>query len=142
PGVPHLPVAGRREHAGSERPIRPRRRDRQQRKPGHVLRGQVGRPGWGAAELLRHRGRLATSRVCVHGDGDRMTRARSQGGFTLVETLVAMAMTLVVFGATLTVLVVYNHGAQASTVRNDAADRARLTIDLIARQLRNIASPI
>ncbi len=74
--------------------------------------------------------------------GERMNAVRRRDGFTLVELLVAMALSLVVFGATLTILVVYEHGAQASSVRNDAQDRARLTIDLIARQLRNIASPI
>ena len=51
-------------------------------------------------------------------------------------------MSLVIFGATLSILVAFTNGATASTDRNDAQDRARLTIDLMSRQLRNIASPI
>jgi type II secretory pathway pseudopilin PulG len=71
-----------------------------------------------------------------------MKAAMRQDGFTLTELLVAITTSLVVFGATLSILVVYIHGAKASSQRTDAQDRARLTIDLIARQLRNIASPI
>ncbi len=71
-----------------------------------------------------------------------MKRLRRQDGFTLIEVLVAMTMSLVIFGATLSILVVFVNGENASTDRNDAQDRARLTIDLMSRQLRNIASPI
>src|SRR2546421_6324009 len=63
-------------------------------------------------------------------------------GFTLVEVLIAIALSLVLFGTTLTLLDVYQRGTQASTKRNDAQDRARLAIDLISLQLRNISSPI
>jgi prepilin-type N-terminal cleavage/methylation domain-containing protein len=69
-------------------------------------------------------------------------RLRAERGYTLIEMLVAMAMSLIVFGTTLSILVIYNDGATASTVRTQAQDRARLTMDLITRQLRNIASPI
>jgi prepilin-type N-terminal cleavage/methylation domain-containing protein len=65
-----------------------------------------------------------------------------QAGFTLIELLVAMSVALVVFGATTTVLVVAMHAEASSTERNQAQDHARVAIDLIARQLRNIASPI
>jgi prepilin-type N-terminal cleavage/methylation domain-containing protein len=71
-----------------------------------------------------------------------MSALKRQDGFTLIEVLVATTMSLVIFAATLSILVVFTNGATASTERNDAQDRARLTIDLIARQLRNIASPI
>jgi prepilin-type N-terminal cleavage/methylation domain-containing protein len=71
-----------------------------------------------------------------------MRRFRGDHGYTLIELLVAMSMSLIVFGVTLSILIIYNHGAKASTVRNDAQDRARLTMDLITRQLRNISSPI
>lgn len=71
-----------------------------------------------------------------------MRRFRADHGYSLIELLVAMSMSLVVFGVTLSILVVYNHGAKASTVRTDAEDRARLTMNLITRQLRNIASPL
>jgi prepilin-type N-terminal cleavage/methylation domain-containing protein len=66
----------------------------------------------------------------------------SQEGFSLIEMLVAMSMAVVIFGATLTVLEVFTRQAQGSTQRNDAQDRARLGVDLIVRQLRNISSPI
>lgn len=71
-----------------------------------------------------------------------MKRASREDGFTLIELMVAMAAALVVFGATLSILTVVNHNYQGSTQRNDAQDRARTAIDLIARQLRNISSPI
>lgn len=71
-----------------------------------------------------------------------MRSIREESGYTLIEMLVAMTMSLIVFGVALGILTAYNNGAQASSVRNQAQDRARLTIDLIAEQLRNIASPI
>lgn len=66
----------------------------------------------------------------------------NESGFSLIELLVAMSMVVVIFGATLTVLEVITRQAQGNTQRNDAQDRARLGIDLIVRQLRNISSPI
>jgi prepilin-type N-terminal cleavage/methylation domain-containing protein len=71
-----------------------------------------------------------------------MKRGSGQEGFTLIEMLVAMVAGLVVFGATLSALTIANHNFVGSTQRNDAQDLARLGIDLIARQLRNISSPI
>jgi hypothetical protein len=71
-----------------------------------------------------------------------MTRARRSDGFTLVEILLAMAMATVVFGATMVMVVGALHSEQSSTRRNSAQDQGRIAIDLIARQLRNIASPI
>jgi hypothetical protein len=71
-----------------------------------------------------------------------MKTLRQQAGYTLIEVLVATTLTLAIFGATLTLLDVYARQAQGSTQRNDAQDRARVGIDLIVRQLRNISSPI
>jgi hypothetical protein len=51
-------------------------------------------------------------------------------------------MVVVILGATLTVFEAFTRQAQGSTQRNDAQDRARLGVDLIVRQLRNISSPI
>lgn len=67
---------------------------------------------------------------------------RREDGFTLIEVLVALTMSLVIFAGALTILVVAVDGQAASQERNDAQDQARLAIDLITRQLRNIASPI
>jgi prepilin-type N-terminal cleavage/methylation domain-containing protein len=67
---------------------------------------------------------------------------RRQDGFTLMEVMVAMALSMVVFGATLSLLEVYTRQTQRTTRLNDAQDQARIAIDRIIRQVRNIASPI
>jgi type II secretory pathway pseudopilin PulG len=67
---------------------------------------------------------------------------RRQDGFTLMEVLVAMTLAMVVFGATLTLLEVYSRQTQRTTRLNDAQDQARIAIDRVIRQLRNISSPI
>jgi Tfp pilus assembly protein PilV len=72
----------------------------------------------------------------------RLNNAGREGGFTLVEVLIAAALSLVVLGGTLAIMDTFNHQYLASNQRNDAQDKARLGIDRIVRQLRNIASPI
>jgi prepilin-type N-terminal cleavage/methylation domain-containing protein len=67
---------------------------------------------------------------------------RRQHGFTLMEVLVAMTLSMVVFGATLSLLEVYTRQSTRNTRLNDAQDQARIAIDRIIRQLRNISSPI
>ena len=71
-----------------------------------------------------------------------MTALRRQDGFTLVELLVAMAMSLIVFSATLTILDSYLRQSAAATKRFDAQDQARLAVDRIVRDLRNVSSPL
>jgi type II secretory pathway pseudopilin PulG len=71
-----------------------------------------------------------------------MRLVRRSEGFGLVELLVAMTMAVIVFGATLTILDVFVRQTQRRTQRDDAADRARVGVDRIVRQLRNIASPV
>jgi prepilin-type N-terminal cleavage/methylation domain-containing protein len=71
-----------------------------------------------------------------------MTALRRQDGFTLVELLVAMVASLVVFGATLSILDTYLRQSSAATKRLDAQDRARLAVDRIVRDLRNVSSPL
>jgi prepilin-type N-terminal cleavage/methylation domain-containing protein len=73
--------------------------------------------------------------------GHRMTTARGEDGFTLIELLVTMVIALIVFAATLSALTVFSRDSQAMTKRNNAQNQARLAIDQIVRQLRNIASP-
>jgi prepilin-type N-terminal cleavage/methylation domain-containing protein len=65
-----------------------------------------------------------------------------QEGFTLIELLVGMALSLVVLGATLTILSVYTRQSSTNGQVNDAQNRARLAIDRVVWDLRNIASPI
>jgi prepilin-type N-terminal cleavage/methylation domain-containing protein len=70
-----------------------------------------------------------------------VTRLRNQHGFTLIEMLVTMAITTIVFGATLSVLDVFQRDNVIDQQRNEVQDNARNAIDQIARQLRNVAAP-
>jgi type II secretory pathway pseudopilin PulG len=71
-----------------------------------------------------------------------MSILRREHGFTLIEGLVAMACAVIVFGATLTVLEVYMRQSNGVTQRFDAQNQARIAVDRIVRQLRNVASPL
>lgn len=71
-----------------------------------------------------------------------MSATRRHDGFTLIELLVAMTISLIVFGATLTLLDSYLRQSNAATKRLDAQDRARLAVDRIVRDLRNVSSPL
>jgi prepilin-type N-terminal cleavage/methylation domain-containing protein len=59
-------------------------------------------------------------------------------GFTLVEVLVTMVVTTIVFGATVAALANFQHADRADTLRNEVQDRARNTLDRLARDLRNV----
>jgi prepilin-type N-terminal cleavage/methylation domain-containing protein len=66
---------------------------------------------------------------------------RSQAGFTLIELLVTMLITSIVFGATLSVLDVFQRDNRLDQVRAETQDSARTAMDRIARELRNVAAP-
>jgi len=68
-------------------------------------------------------------------------RAAEEHGFTLVELLVAMVLSVIVFGGTLTALEVFTKNQRYDVLRNETQDNARNTIDRIARELRNVAAP-
>jgi prepilin-type N-terminal cleavage/methylation domain-containing protein len=70
-----------------------------------------------------------------------MISPRGQAGFTLIEMLVTMLITMVVFGATLTVLQVFQRDNSFEIIRNETQDNARNAIDRLARDLRNVAAP-
>jgi len=70
-----------------------------------------------------------------------MIRARSEQGFSLIELLVTMAITTVVFGATLSVLDVFQRNNVVAQKRSEVQDNARTAMDQIVRQLRNVAAP-
>jgi type II secretory pathway pseudopilin PulG len=66
---------------------------------------------------------------------------RQEGGFTLVELLLAMTLMLVVLGATLATLEGFARNNKTNLEQNDAQDIARTAIDRLAQQLRNLALP-
>jgi prepilin-type N-terminal cleavage/methylation domain-containing protein len=70
-----------------------------------------------------------------------MSRLRDQRGLSLIELMVTMVLLLIVMSATLDVLDGFVRRSNVNTKLNDAQDRARFTIDRLARQLRNLASP-
>ena len=70
-----------------------------------------------------------------------MIRVESEQGFTLVELLVTMAITTVIFGSTLSVLEVFQRNNTVDQQRSEVQDNARSAMDQIARQLRNVAAP-
>jgi Tfp pilus assembly protein PilV len=68
-------------------------------------------------------------------------RPRGQDGFTLVEVLVAMTLTMVIFAATLTLLDTFQRDTRYNTLRLETQDNARTAIDRLAREIRNVAAP-
>ena len=62
-------------------------------------------------------------------------------GFTLVELLVVLAVSLIVFMAVLTALDAFTNQTRVDEMRNEAQDAVRTAIDRITRQLRNVAAP-
>jgi prepilin-type N-terminal cleavage/methylation domain-containing protein len=70
-----------------------------------------------------------------------MTNLRRENGFSLIELLLAMTLTLVVLGATLAVFNTAERGFRDNQRQNEAQDQVRFATDTLARRLRNIASP-
>jgi type II secretory pathway component PulJ len=70
-----------------------------------------------------------------------MIWARQESGFTLVELLVTMTLTFIIFGATLAVLDVFQSNNRFAQLRNETQDNARNAVDRLARELRNVAAP-
>jgi prepilin-type N-terminal cleavage/methylation domain-containing protein len=68
-------------------------------------------------------------------------RLRSDDGFTLVEVLVVCVLMLVVLGATLTTFNSFQQSVSINERQNTAQDNTRNAMDLMARDLRNLASP-
>lgn len=74
-----------------------------------------------------------------------MTRAvdnlAREDGMTLVEVLLVSVLMLTVLGATLASFNTFESNARANQLQNDTQDTARRGIGLMARDLRNLASP-
>jgi prepilin-type N-terminal cleavage/methylation domain-containing protein len=64
-----------------------------------------------------------------------------EAGFTLIEILVAMSLFLVVMGAALTSFNAFSNNEKRSQDLTDSQVQARNTLDRLARELRNLASP-
>lgn len=64
----------------------------------------------------------------------------NERGFTMIELLVGITMSLGVFGLVGTSLVAYQADAGRSTRQNESQDQARVAIDRIVRELRDVAS--
>jgi type II secretory pathway component PulJ len=60
---------------------------------------------------------------------------------TLVELLVGMTLSLILFGAVLGLLEVFMRQNTIDQNRNEIQDRARSGLDILTRQLRNVAAP-
>jgi type II secretory pathway component PulJ len=72
----------------------------------------------------------------------RLRHLGSEEGFTLIEVLIASVLMIVVLGATLTALTSFQRNAATNQRQNDGQNEARRTLDLLARDLRNLASPV
>jgi type II secretory pathway pseudopilin PulG len=70
-----------------------------------------------------------------------MTRLRSERGTTLIEVLLAASLMVIVLGATMTVWDSLQDGDDRNQRMNDAQQETRQTLDRLARELRNLASP-
>jgi prepilin-type N-terminal cleavage/methylation domain-containing protein len=66
---------------------------------------------------------------------------RREDGMTLVEVLIVMILMLIVMGATLTTFNTFERNTRNNQNQNEAQDGARRSLDLMARDLRNLASP-
>jgi type II secretory pathway pseudopilin PulG len=67
---------------------------------------------------------------------------RREDGMTLVEVLLTMTMMLIILGATLTTFNNFERKTRDNQNLNEAQDNARRGLDLMARDLRNLASPV
>jgi prepilin-type N-terminal cleavage/methylation domain-containing protein len=70
-----------------------------------------------------------------------MRVARDQSGFTLIELLVSMSLITVVVMATISAFVSFSRNERVNRLQNEAQDEARLTMERLSGQLRNLASP-
>ena len=66
-----------------------------------------------------------------------MSRLCRQEGVALMETLLAVALLVVVLGATLGTMTQFNNTSRANQLSNDAQEKARVALDQVSRELRN-----
>lgn len=70
-----------------------------------------------------------------------MSRLSDERGMTLIELAVAALVSLIILGATMTVLTAANRQQRLNENQNDAGQEVRSSLDRMARTLRNMASP-
>jgi len=70
-----------------------------------------------------------------------MSPRRDQAGFTLIELMVSMSLITVVVMATISAFVSFNRNERVNRLQNESQDEARLTMERLSSQLRNLASP-
>jgi prepilin-type N-terminal cleavage/methylation domain-containing protein len=70
-----------------------------------------------------------------------MRLRQDQAGFTLIELLISMSLITVVVMATISAFVSFNRNERVNRLQNEAQDEARLTMERLSSQLRNLASP-
>jgi prepilin-type N-terminal cleavage/methylation domain-containing protein len=70
-----------------------------------------------------------------------MSARRGEAGFTLIELLISMAIVTVVVMATITAFVSFSQNERVNRLQNESQDEARLTMERLSGQLRNLASP-
>jgi type II secretory pathway pseudopilin PulG len=70
-----------------------------------------------------------------------MSRLRAESGVTLIELQIVLVLMVGVLGAVLTTFNESEETRRVNQDQNEAQDRNRLTIDRVARELRNLASP-
>jgi type II secretory pathway pseudopilin PulG len=68
--------------------------------------------------------------------------AADERGMTLVEMLMTCILSIIVLGATLSAVETFESNARTNERVNEAQDTARTALDRMARDLRNLASPI
>jgi prepilin-type N-terminal cleavage/methylation domain-containing protein len=70
-----------------------------------------------------------------------MRPTRGQEGYSLIELLVAMAIITVVVMATISAFVAFHKNERVNRLENESQDQARLALERLSSQLRNLASP-
>lgn len=70
-----------------------------------------------------------------------MRAARGQSGFSLIELLMAMSLVTVVVMATISAFVSFNKNERVNRLHNESQEQARIAIERLSSQLRNLASP-
>ena len=66
-----------------------------------------------------------------------MSRLARQDGVMLMETLLAIALLVIVLGATLGTMTQFNNTSRANQLSNDAQETARVALDQVSRELRS-----